>query len=282
MNNLAYDRDLYAEEMKKKRKMIFDTVKVTCGKVVNDEENFRQYMKLQAMFDRFSVINVMLLLAQKQEVNVLKTFDQWKRDRVRINRGEKGVKLILPRVMTDDEGRKYTAWSLQTYFDISQTSMKDDRYLYEPEPVDYRDMKNALMNAVEVPFDSRNEIPGDTAAYYDPDREIIFMKNEFTESDMKDLLTEAALHEMHMNALEEEKPFDREKMADEARMISHMLCLRYDIPGYEHVNIPENFRQQDELKIRALLAENKKTMKQLDRKITRYLYKDLEPEMGER
>ena len=108
----------FAERLREMKADLFDMIDETTMKVVTDEDEYRKYLDFQSRFDIFSISNVMLILAQDRNVNVIKTYDDWNMENARILKGEKSLKLLMPKVVENENGEKHTYWNVMSYFDV--------------------------------------------------------------------------------------------------------------------------------------------------------------------
>ena len=108
----------FAEKLKEMKAELFEMIDETTMKVVTDEDEYRKYLDFQSRFDIFSISNVMLILAQDRNVNVIKTYDDWNMENARILKGEKSLKLLMPKVVENENGEKHTYWNVMSYFDV--------------------------------------------------------------------------------------------------------------------------------------------------------------------
>lgn len=258
----------FAEKLKEMKAELFEMIDETTMKVVNDEDEYRKYLDFQSRFDIFSISNVMLILAQDRNVNIIKTYDDWNMENARILKGEKSLKLLMPKVVEKENGEKHTYWNVMSYFDVMQTTKKDDKYLADFVAYDPAYLKRSIINAFDVPFETEIFPDFIGGAYYDENLDIIKISKEADDDTLKDMLREAALHEIRKN-LDDEKTYDRETLLKEAESISYILSKRFKLDTPDRAEIPESFKGKSPKDTRKLLYRNKKTARNMDEKINR-------------
>lgn len=59
-----FDKDAWAERKQAERQAVYDLADTTAVEVCADGEKFHAYLNTQAHFDRYSVTNVLLIMAQ--------------------------------------------------------------------------------------------------------------------------------------------------------------------------------------------------------------------------
>lgn len=70
-----FDKDAWAEKKKAERQSVFDLADSTAGTVCSDGNKFREYLDLQARFDRYSATNALLILAQMPQATQVRDYD---------------------------------------------------------------------------------------------------------------------------------------------------------------------------------------------------------------
>ena len=101
----AGDNDFNKEELAKKkqkqREDAYEMVEKTCEKMLSDGEAFRDYLKVQGRFDRYSVTNAVLVSAQMPNATKLKDYRNWRSERVYVDKGANKIVILKP-------GKEYT------------------------------------------------------------------------------------------------------------------------------------------------------------------------------
>jgi hypothetical protein len=73
------------------------------------------------LVSRFSLRNVMLILAQRPDATECAGFHDWRKVGRSVRKGAKGVAILVPMTGKDDEGERVTRFSYRYVFDISDT-----------------------------------------------------------------------------------------------------------------------------------------------------------------
>ena len=64
--------------------------------MLSDGEAFRDYLKVQGRFDRYSVTNAVLVSAQMPNATKLKDYRKWRSERVYVYKGANKVVILEP------------------------------------------------------------------------------------------------------------------------------------------------------------------------------------------
>lgn len=170
--NKKFDKDAFAAEKKKQREEAFLLIDKTLDMMMTDRERFRDYLRAQGQFDRYSVNNAILVAAQMPTAKLLKSRQDWKALGVTLRKGARKIMLLEPRQYTKDDGSRGTGYNIKEVYDISQTSEAAGAAMEEPLPA--RTIGKALIDASPVPIRAAEELDRD--AYYDMELRKIFVK----------------------------------------------------------------------------------------------------------
>lgn len=92
---------------------------------IHDSESFRRYLDVQSRFPTYSVNNVVLILSQRPDATRVAGYATWRSLNRQVRRGEKGIRIIVPRRRkaneddTPEESRLF--FGSAVVFDLSQT-----------------------------------------------------------------------------------------------------------------------------------------------------------------
>lgn len=100
---------------------------------IKTDEDYKDYLRKQAKFYRYSPRNMSLIFWQKPDATYVAGFNTWKSLGRMVRKGEKGLSILAPIPLKDDEGKKSGIFfRLTSVFDVSQTdAVKDDAF--DPE-----------------------------------------------------------------------------------------------------------------------------------------------------
>lgn len=96
LNDQPFDKDAWAEKKQAERKAVYDLADTTAEAVSMDGGKYRDYLDVQARFDRYSATNALLILAQMPQATQLKDFDGWRDAGASIKKQQKGISILEP------------------------------------------------------------------------------------------------------------------------------------------------------------------------------------------
>ena len=86
----------WAARRKQEREAVYAMVDTTTERMAANGEVFQDYLDVQSRFDRYSVRNAILITAQNKNATKLASFEDWKADNISIQKGEKGISIMVP------------------------------------------------------------------------------------------------------------------------------------------------------------------------------------------
>lgn len=119
-----------------------------------NSDRYKNYLKLMSRCYNYSYTNSMLIYLQNENATIVKSFTDWKKDKVNINKEEKGIKIFCPvkkkiniyktdekgEVFLNEKGEKvkvgeqeYITFNVGNVFDISQTNANPEDYQLKTE-----------------------------------------------------------------------------------------------------------------------------------------------------
>lgn len=220
-----FDVDAWAEKKQSERDEVYALRDKMAGEVSADGNKFRQYLDMQSRLNRYSVGNVLLIMAQKPQATRLKDFEGWKESRVSIRRNEKGIRILEPGDEYErEDGSIGTSYNIKKVFDISQTKAKKQPARQKPGE---RNVLVALVSRTPVPLKMVEQL-GDSGmgAMYDQSQSAIFVKKGMSGEDIFRSVTQELAHaELAMGM--EQGEYTREGNSFRAYCVSYMLSKQY-------------------------------------------------------
>ena len=107
-----FDKDAWVEKKKQERADAYALIDDGTETISQDGEAFRDYLNVQARFDRYSVSNAILIAHQMPEATRLADFDSWKNNDVSLKKGETAITILEP-------GNEYTREDGTTGFSVN-------------------------------------------------------------------------------------------------------------------------------------------------------------------
>ncbi|WP_024411985.1 PBECR4 domain-containing protein [Streptococcus suis] len=182
-----------------------------------DSTQYKEFLKTMSRFPQYSYRNVMLLKAQKPDVQAVTSFKSWKEDFGRsVKKGEKSLRIFAPMVvkakdpktgeiLKDDKGNDVTRtiFKLVPVFDVSQTEGKElPQPIYQLEGTHenyaklYRSAKEyAQSKGLRFEFEANL---GEANGYYSrKDQKIVIKSGMSEQQTLKTIYHELAHADLH-------------------------------------------------------------------------------------
>lgn len=176
-----YSKEEYKEYKQKEKAEIYEKIDAQTETIIEDPIELEKYLDLQSRLDRYSVANALLILSQCPQARNLKEYDAWVARGANINKGEKAVSIIEPYAYQRQDGTRGTGYNVKKVFDISQTT----EYA-SPLRTSVQDAKKVLRALVEdapvAVIASDEPGPEGEAAWFDPDKETVFVRRGLDEN----------------------------------------------------------------------------------------------------
>lgn len=266
-----FDVNAWAEKKQSERDEVYALRDKMADEVSADGKKFRQYLDIQSRFRRYSVGNVLLIMAQKPQATRLKDFEGWKENRVSIRRNEKGIRILEPgNEYKRDDGTMGISYNIKKVFDISQTKAKKQPARQKPEE---RSVLVALVSRTPVPLQTVEQL-GDSGmgAKFDQAQNKIFVKKGMGGEDIFRSVTQELAHaELAMGM--EKGEYTREGNAFRAYCVSYMLCRQYGFSTeqFSFDKLPDGFAEAEPQEVREELGVIRDVAENISGRMSRIL-----------
>jgi len=265
-----FDKEAWKQQKQEQREMVYSMIDDMAQTVARDGAAFQKYLDVQSRFERYSVANAFLILAQKPEATRIADFDTWKEQGAYIRKKETGFYIIEPgEEYQREDGSTGISYNTKRMFDISQTG--NSRRQETPAHPDERTRIKALMDHAPVPIRISGTLPSGVNALYQPDqREIQIRRGLDGNQIFRVLAQELAQAEMDKG----DGSYNRSEYGFRAYCVSYMLCKQYGVEtaGYYHFEgVPQMLETLEPQEIRAELAVIKETAGEISGRMNRML-----------
>ena len=269
-NDRPFDKEAWKQQKQEQREMVYAMIDDTAQTVAQDGAAFQKYLDVQSRFDRYSVANALLILAQKPDATRIADFDTWKEQGAYIRKKEIGFYILeLGEEYQRDDGTVGISYNPKKMFDISQTG--NSRKRETPTYPDDRTRIKALMDHAPVPIRISDALPEGTNALYRPEaREIQIRRGMDAGSIFRALAQELAHAEMDKG----DGSYSRSDHAFHAYCVSYMLCKQYgvDTNGYRFDRAPQMLEGMDPQEVRAELSVIREAAGEISGRMNRMLF----------
>ena len=229
--------------------LIDETVLQVCG----DGEKLQAFLDVQSRFDRYSVSNALLILAQMPTATQVKDFDGWKENGVSIKKQQRGIIILEPgKEYERKDGSIGTSYNAKKVFDVSQTTYRQKAQPQTQQ--DERMLLKALIHKAPMAILSVDNLQGEAGAVYDHEKQTIFVRKGMNSTDLFcSLANELAHAEL---ALAQGDGYTRQDAAFGAYCASYIVCRKHGIPvsGYDFSQSPAAFEGLEAQDLRAELS----------------------------
>lgn len=250
-NDQPFDKDAWKQQKQEQRETVYSLIDDTAQTVAKDGTAFQKYLDVQSRFDRYSVANALLILAQKPDATRIADFDTWKEQGTFIRKKESGFYILEPGdEYQREDGTVGISYNPKKMFDISQTgNRKRETFAYP----DDRTRIKALMDHAPVPIRISDTLPeGINAQYQAEAREIQIRRGMNSDNIFRSLSQELAHAEMDKG----NGSYSRSNHIFHAYSVSYMLCKQYgvDTNGYRFDSAPQMLEGMEVQEIRNELS----------------------------
>ena len=299
------------------KETVDDIIQVTNEKLdsyFESKEDIKEYLKYMSKFYKYSIGNCCLIEEQFRGARAVGSFKFWKDNGFSVNRGEKGIQILVPTPIkkfidaegkeryfctaTKEEKEKIKKGELKeapsgiTYkkgyvFDISQTNATTDdlpklfpnKWL-EGEIKDYDKFYNAMENVADkigvkiIP--PKNELGAVKGVSYTLTKEVALNPRNSQLQNVKTLLHELAHAKLHTSTTNDK--YTKQEKEFQAEMTAFTICSYFDIDTSEYsLKYLDHYTKNSNIREKKkLLNEIKNTSKEFIEIIEDTLTKDIE------
>lgn len=270
--NKPFDKEAWAQKKKEQRETVFGMIDKATEDIARNGVAFQRYLNIQSQFDRYSVSNALLILAQRPDATCIADFDTWKEQGAYIRRNETGFYILEPGdEYHREDGSTGISYNPKKMFDISQTggSRKRGTQAYP----DDRTRLKALIDHAPVRIEASETLSAGVAAQYRPDERDIQIRPGMNAGDIFRALSRELSHaEMDRG----DGAYDRAMYEFHAECVSYMLCRKYGVETEGHYSfddVPEILSGIEPKEVRTELSAMKEAMSEISGRMNRMLAK---------
>lgn len=268
-NDRPFDKEAWKQHKQEQREMVYSLIDETAETVARDGAVFRKYLDVQSRFDRYSVANALLILAQRPDATRIADFDTWKEQGAYIRKKESGFYILEPgEEYRREDGSVGMSYNPKKMFDIAQTG--NSRKRETPAYPDDRTRIKALMDHAPVPIRISDALPEGLKALYRPETQEIQIRRGLEAVDIFRALSQELAHtDMDTG----DGSYNRSDQAFHAYCVSYMLCKKYgvDTDGFRFDRAPEMLTGLDAQEIRAELSVIREAAGEISGRMNRLL-----------
>ena len=264
----TFNREEWAAKKQAQREAVYEQIEETCKKMKTDSTKFRQYLKVQGRFDRYSVNNAVLVTAQMPEAAVLKDRAAWRENRVYVNQDAQKVLILEPgKEYIREDGSRAVGYNTKVVYDISQTSAAGK--ISGRETWKMKELAAAVTDASPVPFQIVEEL--DCSVFYDREEGVILVSRGLSEQELFDSMTrETAVAIYDLKHKE-----GREACGFGAYCTAFMISSRYgtDTGNFHFDKVPDRYTEMEIPEFKKELSVMRDVMQEIQTEMYRSLWK---------
>lgn len=266
-------KEEYAAKKQAERDAVFTVSDQAAMAVSCDGDKFQQYLDIQSKFDRYSTVNVLLIMAQKPEATRVGSFEFWKEKGGYVKPGQTAISILEPHEYTKEDGTTGTGYNLKKVFDASQV---DTRKVKAPTPAPTytdRQLLQALISKAPVKIVGVDAMPdyapkGQGAIFNLSSNEIFVQKGMEFKDTFQSVAQELALAEIGRDP--NNVPDNPEFSAYSA---AYILCKKYsvDTQNFSFTEAPYVLDGMDAQAVKGELAQIRNAAENIDRRMVKQL-----------
>lgn len=262
-----FNKEEWAAQKQAERKEAYELIDNTCAEMTAGGDAFRQYLKVQWRFDRYSVNNAILVSAQMPEATSLKDRTAWKQSRVYVNKDAQPVTILEPsKEYTRDDGTKAVSYNAKAVYDISETSAANRQPPQEQKEM--WELVSAMIDASPVGFQPVDDL--ELPAFYDNKQQTIFIRTDLNEEQLFVSMAKevaAAVYDFKHNESRDASDF-------KAFCVAYMVSSRYgvDTKGFAFDKLPKEYEGMDAQALKSELGKVRDVLGEVQSE----MYKSLE------
>lgn len=274
-----FDKEAWVQKKQELRQWTYDTIDTTTNTIAKSGEMFQGYLDVQSRFDRYSVSNALLILAQRPDATRIGDFESWKEQGVFFRRKETGFYILEPgEEYRREDGSTGISYNPKKMFDVTQTTSGQKK-----EPPAYPDDRTrikALMDRAPVPISIGDALPPDMHALYEPDVNRIVIRRGLGAGEIFRALAQELAHAEMARGNE---GYSRSACHFQAYCASYLLCKQFgvDTASFRFGRVPERLKDMEPQQIRSELTVMKEAAHDISRRMHRMLAQQRQPSRTE-
>lgn len=250
-----YNKEEYIEFKRKEKQAVYELIDKTAEKIVQSNQEFKQYLDTKSRFEQYSVGNTLLVMAQMPNATMVRDYESWVSSGGFPKKNRRDIKILEPAdsYMRED-GSVGTNYNVKHVTDISQVSIKSKQRIAN---YDKKLLLKVFLNSNQANLQIVDSIPNtDKTAFYNRENDTLYVaKGSDAPYIFYDVTRELAKQEIG-----EETPLDSFKV----NCVSYMLCKKYgiDVSNY-NIEVPFELQELSAKEIREELEPMNNAMENI-------------------
>lgn len=254
----SFDKDAWIKKKQEDRQKAYELMDETAKDIVSDPTKFKNYLDVQARFDKYSVGNSLLITSQRPNATLIKDFSDWKELGAYIKKNEVGFIILEPGDSYQRaNGTTSISYNPKKMFDVSQTTYKQMK-----KGITYDDKIKLVALLKDCPVNVKvvDDMNTSKIAEWNKSEGVLYVKRGI---ESKDVFRELA-KELARASLEETGDINLDNFKCNAT--AYMICKKYDIDtsDFNFNYIPDSLKQKEAGEIRKELTSMRSTMEDIN------------------
>lgn len=251
-----YNKEEYAEFKKKEKQEVYELIDKTAEKIVQNNQEFMQYLNTKSRFEQYSVGNTLLVMAQMPNATMVRDYESWVNSGGYPKRRRKDIKILEPaNSYMREDGSIGTNYNVKYVTDISQVNIRGQQRIAN---YDSKLLLKVFLNSNKANLQIVDSIPNtDKSALYNREDDTLYVaRGAEAPYIFYDVTKELARQE-----IEENSTLDSFKV----NCVSYMLCKKYgvDVSNYNLGEIPFELKEMSSKEIREELEPINEAMENI-------------------
>ena len=246
-------KEEYAALKKQEREETWMQIDGQAQSVFKDGASLQKFLDfMTGQYNMPKVPNLLLLYSQNPEVELVKSFDEWKHDRRSLRTGVHGYTYIID-TKYEKDGEMRSGYAISKGYDITQTK---GRPLEERPQRDIHTLLEAVLKNQNIRLQIADNLPDKIQAQYIPNQRTIYIRNG-----MSEITTFHAINrELACAALDQhDGNYARNRVNAQAFCATYILGKRYgvDVSGFDLEKVAgiQEHGQKDPQELRLFLND---------------------------
>lgn len=250
-NRKEFNAEEWGKGKQQDREFAYQKQDEMAMKIIENGQNYKNYLNVQSKFPTYSVGNALLVTAQNPKATQLKDAESWKKDNINFARKPNRI-IILEQgdIYEREDGTEAQSYDPKNVYDISDMRVK--RQL-NTIPFSKESIMKAVLSMSPVEVTVVSDTYNNKLVSFNADKRIIEVSEKAeVEQTIKGLVREiASIHTLSF-AESELNTFKNESVA-------YMICKRYGVPTKEFnfEKIPDELKQKTPQEIKAELGKGR-------------------------
>ena len=119
----------YAEQMKARRDRCYAMIDQAALDAVSTVARLQQFLAVQSRFERYSLNNNLLILAQKPDATRIRDYEGWEKESKQVKKGAKSFEILEPHPYQTADGSQQIGYQPKRMFDNADLTEPNPKFI---------------------------------------------------------------------------------------------------------------------------------------------------------